>query len=374
MELNNFDYEKFKKEILGGKASAIAPTQEAIEKEKDKRFQDLCKELWPNIYSKIKEPQVKAVNLNELLEELEKKKMICDNIIKNDLERFKAHNNATFSDFPLKPTETVNIYIDRYGSISQPNSIHMTNSKPYEMTTNIEPTKLNPNNISSYNFPFYASKYSDIQNKSYPYTNLSINEKLGIKTEKPSLSDENEQLLKTIKESQEKLKMNKKIEKTTEIVDELIGQFKQLQDEMKRKSLAIQLKSELDDLKKQRDFNRRYSINHYDDASLVKSNRSRSRERNEYASYRTRSNSPVERSCSKHSRPSILKETVHVPICSHKKYPTVSFQLTKRDKSKSPGRRSCERSSESYGVRDWSYVEPRVKCWNCNCTKDQKVY
>ena len=54
MELNNFDYEKFKKEILGGKASAIAPTQEAIEKEKDKRFQDLCKELWPNIYSKIK--------------------------------------------------------------------------------------------------------------------------------------------------------------------------------------------------------------------------------------------------------------------------------------------------------------------------------
>lgn len=97
-------------------------------------------------------------------------------------------------------------------------------------------TKPYPNVMSSYDFPWTSSKHSETLVKS------SYN---------PEELTQEAKLLKSIQESQEKLKASQKMEKTTDLIDDMINKFKLLQDEMKKKSEALKLKSEYEDLKKE---------------------------------------------------------------------------------------------------------------------------
>ena len=187
----------------------------------------------------------------------------------------------------------------------------------------------NKNLVSSYDFPWPLYKFTDTLVKS------SYN---------PKELEAEKRLLKNIEESQEKLREAQKLNKTTDLIDDMIGKFKLLQDEMKKKSEEIRLKSELIDLKKEIHrssersksiTSRRHKSRSSSVSSLSSSDRSMSRDRH----------------ICKSATYSILKPVKHVS-CSH----------------------SIARQSYDSGLKTKAiHAKPKVKCWNCNCECGKKT-
>lgn len=393
--VSNADFAKFKAEVLKEK-NVSEPSEWQIDQEKklnDEKFQALCKDLWPNIYNKIEATeQPKCVNANELLSELEKKKAFYDSIIKQDLKDIQTltviqkqqpavPESFTRMDQLLKGSPTspsINVYIND------------TRANPVTVTPQAAPPPpptpapaISEIIMSSYNYPFCTSKYSEMRNKKYPYENC-YSSLLGMSVvDKSLISSDDEKLLKSIEETQEKLKIAQKVEASTELVDELIAKFKHLQTQMKKKKTEIDLKIELDSLKQARDFSRCFTSLTDDEefnkvfTSTVHHNRPcrsdlspcRSRSSSRRSRCRDREMRSCSRSCSREPPVSIMKKRVK---CVRSKSPGVTFRL--KETTVSPCRSSVTASSETYGSRDYFYVAPKVDCWNRPIKKDRNVY
>ena len=317
IEVSDVDYEKFKKTINA--KTTFEPSKEWVEKQKDEKFQSLFKELWPNVYSRISESEAKPkpANANELLAELEKKRIECENRVKFDLSHiYHGHQtccNSTHSCNCLK--------VCQVAPPAPPKPAEPPKKEEKKPDLNIL--------VSSYDFPWPMYKFTDTLVKS------SYN---------PKELEAEKRLLKNIEESQEKLKEAQKLNKTTDLIDDMIGKFKLLQDEMKKKSEGIRLKAELIDLKKEihraserskSTTPRRHKSRSSSISSLSSSDRSLSREKH----------------ICKSATYSILKPEIHVS-CSHLK-----------------ARQSYDSGLKAKAV----HVKPKVKCWNCNCGCEKKV-
>ena len=225
-----------------------------------------------------------------------------------------------------------------------------------------------PNTVSSYDFPYETSKYCEGLFKS-TYNSVEL---------------ENEvKLLKSIQESQEKLKLHGRIEKTTDLVDDIIGKVKVLQTEMKNKSTALKIETEIQNLKKRRDSLRSassLSINYLSDLDYLDSDDVYKPHHHHLHSHPCRSRERLSsRSCSRERRRS----------CSRNKYPASILKTTttiresvspahhhhhhhKRASSTCSSKKTSFHSSliDKYGkVR----VQPKVDSWNMNCKHDNNI-
>ncbi len=203
---------------------------------------------------------------------------------------------------------------------------------------------------------------------------------------------EEAELIKSIKESQEKLKMAQKLEKTTDLVDDIIKKVGVLQTEMRKKSSAMKLKEDIEKYNKEQQEKRHLEElkrsltslslresdsdhHHHHHHVCHHTHRSRSREVRIHdccSRSRSRSVSCPSRSVSRERKlTSILKPT------SSKTYPTESkstiFTLTSRSRSRSRPRSD---SSSLLPLRQsFKSVKPKVKSWNVNCKHhDENIY
>ncbi len=405
--LSNVEYEKFKSSTLA--AAAVKPSDLEIAREKeiqDLKFQALCKDLWPNIYNRLEASEkakapVVINNVNDLLTILEKKKAFYDTVIKNDLETIQKANtyiqsqNQQTSSFSAmdaalglaKPASAGNINIYINGESIKANTGVPVLPEPIPV-----PTYKSELLMSSYNYPFCTSSYNEMKSRKYPMSSsATYSDILGMKV-KTCISDEDEKLLASIQETQDKLKVAQKIENTTDLVDELIDKFKNLQNQMKSKQASIKLQKELECLKKEQEFKRCFTTSLtecYEDQNFDKVFRPRSRSkeihihRHHVSPHRSRSRSLKSYSSreSSHSR-SLSRDKIPVSILKHHKIvrtksPGVTFRL--KEVNVAPIRSSVSISTsssspETFGSRDYFYVAPKVQCWNKQPKKDRNVY
>lgn len=326
IEVSDVDYEKFKKTINA--KTTFEPTKEWVEKQKDEKFQSLFKDLWPNVYSRINDSEAKSkpASANQLLAELERKRIECENRVKFDLSHVHqyshhySHCNCNSACNCLKVCQV-------------PTPPPAKPAEPPKKETKEETKKPYPNLVSSYDFPWPLYKFTDTLVKS------SYN---------PAELEVEKRLLKNIQDSQEKLKEAQKLNKTTELVDDMIVKFKLLQDEMKKKSEALRLKSELEELRKE--------VRRSTERSRSKSLSRRHKSRSVSATSSSSSDKSIsrERHVCKSATYSILKPAKPVGSCSHSK---------------------VRHSHDSYltAATKAIYVKPKVKCWNCNCDCEKKT-
>ncbi|RNA23014.1 hypothetical protein BpHYR1_014664 [Brachionus plicatilis] len=344
--ISSIDYEKFK--AILNKDVITVPNKDWIEKEKEKQFQNLFRQFWPNVYSTINPPEPKSVPT--LISELEKKRAICELIAKQDLERHKAslaHNEllTNYSNvYTSKMNDTLNICINGLSSGSP--KIEINSNKPAFEAAKSEPEKKYPNLASSYDFNFKSTKYLDtIVNSPYNPNDLT----------------KETELLKSIQESQEKLKLTQKLEKTTDLVDDIIEKVKVLQLEMKKKSASYKLMNDIEQLKKEHEENERKN----ELMALLDKELERKKycHLNHHHHHQTNKNYLDSDSSSENE-----KRSKSPALSDHRPRMSVTFSKHNREPSRSR-RKSPQRLRKSN-----SYIGPKVDCWNCNCSHDRNVY
>ena len=197
-------------------------------------------------------------------------------------------------------------------------------------------------------------------------------------------------LLKSIQESQEKLRLANKLEKTTDIVDDIVSKVKVLQAEMKKRSTALELQNEIEQMRKSREALLNISSNslaHVDDHCHCHlhnqhlhhdSHPHRSRSIEKLNTHVHHIHHHPQRSNSRHrlsrntSPVSILKSTEILTHTHPTRKRSVSFHRSSSsglDESLSSLRRSSER------LNDYRYIAPKVNSWNFVKPKhDQNIY
>jgi hypothetical protein len=358
LSINDADYERFKRAIIENYAS-VRPSDEWLEKEKEKKFQNLFKELWPNLYARLNEQNPTAA---ALLQELERSKMMYDSLIRNEINKSKQTlfssasipintDPSIFTQYPPNTTNTtnttssidsLNISIQGLNTINPRVDIskHLWPSnliKPNlhystyvdSNATNASPIIKYPNQVSSYDFPYSTNKYQESLIKT------TYND--------DSLIKENE-LLKSIQDAQEKLKLTQKLEKTTDLVDNIIDKVKLLQTEMKRKSAALEIKNNIEKLKQER--------RNLDNHKFLHSSLSFNCNDNDDSLFQRR---PRLRSKSRDRSSSRERYYLRSGLT-----PSINTKSNRFMRSNFP--------SKSY------YIQPKVDCWNMNCKHDKNVY
>lgn len=338
-QLKNFDYEKYKKEALDGKSPAIQPTKKNVEITDDEKFQNLCKELWPNIYNNLNDKNQNK-NFNELLNELDKKKIFYDSIIKGDIKTCTHVSSFSKMDAALgihnssnyQPNGNINIQI--YGLPKDGASISVNQN--YEVAEKPQ-TKMT---ISSYNNHDYSTKSHEINKKSF--SNFYCDRLESKDIDRPIITRYDFETLDT--------------------VDKIVDKSKQLQLEMNK--TVNELQSKMDELKLKKVLNENNdNIFHY---------RSRSRSRSIFDQCCCHLSSIEQSKNSDRKEKKSALKTNNSNSMLRSKSPSVTFRLAQNEIS--PFKSTEPYSSVSYGIRDWSYIEPKVKSWNCNCKKDKNIY
>lgn len=245
---------------------------EQSEKEKDEKFQKIFKELWPNTYSMINEP---------LSNSTAKKNSILDLNSENPcfVKCKKCGHYSWYScvkcvEEPVhkEPELKLQDYFSKYLSNTSPtlNTFTTQNSDRLNAILKRENDYLNalksrtadkyPNAVSAYDTPFLAGKYSE--------------RLVGSLYNDDSLTNEIK-LLQEIKDNNEKLRTQNKIEKTNDLVDDIIKKVEVIHNEIKKKQAEIRVKENLEVLKEKvrRERSKSPSL-------LELRNRSSSRERN----------------------------------------------------------------------------------------------
>jgi hypothetical protein len=316
--------------------------------------------MWPNIYSRINPP----TQTDMILSEIEKRKIINDLILQQDLERYKAFH-STLAPASATDSKNINITIGGLDSSVTPkieisstpyNSTATISTKTNDILLNPTPAPLNPDLVSSYDLP-NISKYTEyLATHTYNMNN-------------PPELRHDLNLLKELKEAQEKLRYAQKLEKTTDLVDDIIKKAEHLQSEMKKKSELLKLQKSIDEFNKEKndillrksytDLYERLSRERVASSSLDLSSDLNKYYINHYHHVHTlRPKSPV----------SILKySSSGVPE---------RVRLLDRRSSRSNSRRAsvsfvCKCRTPNNPCDD---VGPRVDSWNCNCKIDSKIY
>lgn len=364
------------------------PTEVQLERVKDEKFQAMCKDLWPNIYNQMGK-QGQKEKCKDLIQNLNKR-ILCDTVLKNALEN---KPNACCSGCEKKPEPLPFTAMDAAlaGKTNSSPNIHIYLNgyeekkifPPKPATCEAPKFGVNPHlKMSSYNYPFYTTKYSEMKEKKCP---KKFTDFLGMKIE-PCMNTKDEATLNSIKETQEKLKMTQRIETTTELVDDLINKFGRLQTEMKDKAAILKTKSDLlsDREKIDKEFILRRSIENT--SSCFSSCRSVSRESRRCKSpctspYRSKSREVKYISPSRSISP-VLHCTKKLSSCSREHLPLKScLKRTKSPAVASISYRINERrqsanasSAETLSSKDLFYVAPKVNCWNLKPVVDSKIY
>ncbi len=371
------------------------PTEVQLERVRDEKFQALCKDLWPNIYKQMEKTE-QADKCKDLVTNLEKR-ILSDTAIINALE-----NKPCCSGCEKKPESfaAMDAALAGKSNYTVPNINIYINGEEKRAEKKPEEVPKSQVTMSSYNYPFCTSSYSEMREKQTPKKFSDI---LGMKVE-PRLNPKDEDILNSIKETQEKLKMTQRIQTTTELVDDLINKFGKLQAEMKEKTAIINAKSDLQAEREKidKEFLMRRSLENIR-SPFVSPCRSLSRESRCTSPYKslsqeslsfTRCKSPCRSPCRSRSREIICKSRRPSvsPVLSCARRPRSCSREHRPLKSclkrtKSPGvasisyriteRRPCTMSASSadtFGSRDFFYVAPKVNCWNNKPKVDSNIY
>lgn len=289
------------------------------------------------------------------MNELDKKKALYDSIFGNDLKQYslvkQAQASPTLNSFSRmdnalgipnssqnsQPNGNINIYIDgmrtKQTSVTINQNGSETPSKPLEKKTQIT--------VSSYNNPYDSTSFCAM--KKCPYTDI-YSDRLGMKvTDKPTLNDF----------------------ETLDAVDKIVDKSNHLQSEMKKTASDLRLK--IQDLKIKADLDEQIKK-----ATSECRSRSRSRSISNICCHSSSACSRERKNSRSSSRPKSIMKTTQSKYNLRSTSPAVTFRLTQKEVL--PYSSTDSSSSESYGIRDWSYIEPKVKCWNCNCKKDKNIY
>ncbi len=342
--MNNVDYEKLK-EIL--KDPAIKPSEAWLENEKDKRFQSLFESLWPNLYRNFEEKKAAEDA------EAQKQKYVCSLLIDQEVKKYEELLKSKLAYSQTAPAAITSSYpLDACFSTTKVSATPSftttitTTSCKCVPTTPTETIKY-PNNLSSYDFPYNTRKYVDDIVKS------SYNSEF--------LSKETE-LLKSVVESQDKLKFRQKLEKTTDIVDDIITKVGALQTEMRKKSSELKLKEEI--IKRNKEYDEmqkllelKKSLTSYDFGKTTNDHVFH-HHYHDFHKHRSKSREIIVHDCNR-SRPTSKSSSRE----RHRSSSSASHRHRSRSKSKS---RMLRQSI--------NLVEPKVKCWNYNCRHDENIY
>ncbi len=351
--MNNVDYEKLKT-IL--KEPTIKPSEAWIENEKDKRFQSLFESLWPNLYKNSEEKKAAEAA------EAQKQKYVCSLLIDQEVKKYEELLKSRLAHSQTAPAAVTSSYpLDACFLTTKVSTtpiltttITTTTSKCTGCTPTPTETTKYPNHLSSYDFPYNTRKYvDDIVKSSY---------------NSECLSKETE-LLKSIRESQDRLKLTQKLEKTTDIVDDIITKVGALQTEMKKKSSELKLKEEI--IKRNKEYDEmqklielKKSLTSYD---LRKTNNDHVFHHHHchdhHKQHRSKSREIIVHDCSR-SRPTSRSRTRSPSFERH------------RSSSSASHRHHRSRSKSKSGMlrQNIKLVEPKVKCWNYNCKHDENIY
>lgn len=368
--LNDTDYAKFKLMLNDYKITLDQKNYELLEREKDRNFQLMFKELWPSIYDRIYTPKppplAEQTTLEKLKADLEKDRLITALIKQQEEERKKAELNKPplpsmySSIYSSRLNDSVNISIkggDKNGTkieISTP-SAHSTIIN----TDTLKSTSLDRGIISGYNMPSF-DKHS-YQRKEF---------------------QNDSKILESLKESREKLKYAQNLEKTSNLVDGILNEVKTLQTEMRRKSTDLKLK-EIEVLRKEKEA---AEVLRKSTELLRRSTASLRFESDEddvlrrSRTYRSRENLHSTLNCHHYSSldlDSDSDDSTHMPYCHNRKSKIKS--ILKKTKYRPMSELSTS-SSSSYMTRSRSShfrppnVSTKVECWNKNCRHDNKIY
>ena len=337
--------------------------------------------MWPNLHQKLNPPE----DYSNKIAELEKKRELFNLIVQKDIDKYKSlapppppapvpspafMYKHMLPQAPAAPNYTDTISISSGGLNTMNPKIDIKNSGPppppkpsHYPTCHLNHTNTGSlvNTMSSYDYPSGLSNRFDSANK-FAYT---------------ANSDE-ENLLKSIQESQEKLKLAQKLEKTTDIVDDIVLKVKILQSEMNKRSTALQIQNEIETLRKSRE------NLHLTHSCLDDPHHHMHHHHHELDLHRSRSIDRLHRSCSRersHSRHrspvSILKATEVIETRARPiRKRSVSFHrsATRLDDASFLSDNYYRKSNENLRA-DYTYVAPKVNSWNFNqCKHDHNVY
>ena len=365
----------------------VEPPKDWLEAEKNKRFNDLFKSLWPNLYQAAKIEPAKDESKAALAAEYEKNRALYQLLAQQDLIRYKASLDAanaaaaakqTPPPAPSSKSDSVKISIDGFSSGRPKIEITTSDWKSSPQSPSPSAPKMNISQVSGYNMSSYASHAAAVTKK----------------------EDEKAELIKSIRESQEKLKMMHKVEQTNELVDDILKKAGRLQQEIKSKSDALKVQQELakEQTRVNDELRRSYSslmlaaaaanATDSDEHCYHSHQQHASRCHHHNRVIVAASRSPVdERCCSRSvsrrrscsSERAVLHSRVVRTDSGDGAALRCSRSILKRtSRSRSPSSalaaesgRSCSRTHRRRSV---SIVEPRVNCWHTPVKVDRHIY
>lgn len=363
IEITDEDYNKFKKELVG-------KNKTLVEKKKDDDFQKAFKELWPNTYNRINNDKTSA---KAVLNELEKQKNLYNTILRHDLEKFSASNLTNdhtrqlvcrdcnekcylkyipCSSACLTGCQLINKC--RCSSACCTNSSATSNictacSRAHDCRLKelnqasslfLKRDETKDTNIKCLNYPNYVSGYD------LPYISLKDKEHLVKYSYNKETLTEDVKLLQNIKDNNEKLRAKCKIEKTNDLVDDIISKVNVLQTELKKKTAEIKVKEDL--LKLKENYIRIQNENKH---ILTRKDRSRSKSpvcTRHRSSSAKRAKTPDNRDSSLHHHHHYYNRKVHTPTSSINSILTYDPAESKKNKY----------------WKSWRDVPARVDSWN----------
>lgn len=388
IEITDEDYLKFKKELALKKPAAL-------EKEKDEDFQRTFKDLWPNAYSRLNDKDhcssVILEKLNkekheELLRSLKEtscKYCLSDpkTIMCSACRQVCYHKASTCQP----TTKLIHDYscIHYVPTVSHVHTCGITSAPSYFPRTIIHSSDISyaklPELVSVYDRPFLTpNQKEDLVKSSY---------------NKECISEE-VKLLQNLKDDNEKLRLRNKVEKTNDIVDNIISKVSVLQADLKKKSAEIKIKEEMMKLEHEYHHSKRDSclksiLKHRSkspchgrersmspcyklDRSSSRNSRCRERSSSRHSEHRARSSSRHsschsacrDRSSSRHSERSPLPKSSKLPH-HHHYYDYKSETLSSTS--------DCDKIKQNRYWKSWKDVPSRVDSWKC-VSKDSKIY
>jgi hypothetical protein len=359
---------KFKKELDDKNPSLL-------QRQKDEQFQQAFKELWPNTYHRIND---KETNSTAILEQLNRQKIFYNSLIAHDINQVKKFVCKDCNDVCyLNPLQTIpKCYCQTVVQIDTPaptcKHIHVA-QQSYLPKQTFQITDLSyarqPNLVSGYDMPYLSAvQKEDLVKSSYNKDYISNDVRL----------------LKSIRDDNEKLRLHNKIEKTNDLVDDIIGKVSVLQADIKKKSAEMKIKEDMLKLKEEY-----YRIKREPSLKSILKNRPRSKspvcrhERSSSASRRAKSPSNhhhhyYDSKNENSSSESILKNRPRSksPVCRHERSSSASRRAQTPNNHHhhhydSKNEISCSEYDDDDVRRNrfwksWKDVPPRVDSWNCD--------